>query len=1022
MNDPRGSVWRKWDLHVHTPASFHWNDGSRLPEMTPAERNAVLDQIIAKIVGSDVAAFGVMDYWTFDGYLALRGRISERGFTMDKAIFPGMELRIEAPVDYRLNIQVILSDKLSSQQLQDFKAALRIGSIDRALSDESLVAFAKTLDESKAKIHGFEKADLSDEAKLLKLGSMTAKITRESLQLARRQIPKNSCLVILPYDTSDGLQKLDWEKHPHDDNYFMQSADLFETRDEANVDLFLGRETAKNKSFIANFLKTMGGEPKPAISGSDAHTIANYGAFPSNRITWIKADPTFEGLRQVVNEPRERSFIGIIPPKLDHVQKNKTKYISSIAIERKPGATLQEVCFDNTIPLNPDLVAIVGNKGKGKSALTDTIGLLCNTKQHEHLTFLSDSNFRQPRGNKAKHFSATLTWESGTTITKGLEEAVADQQPELVKYIPQNFLEEICTQLGNIEETEFDHELKKVIFSHVEPAERLGKASLDELIAFKTSEATAKIRILKDELRAINEEVVSMEEYSTQEYRQKIDNLLKLKREELAAHEKSKPAEVQKPENDPTTQRAVSEVAAAVETARKQLAEREKEILQATQDQAKAAQAIATTDRLVARLDNIDRQIKTFFAESAADLASIGLTADAILKVTINKVPLTDKKQGFVDQRGKLDAQLDEEIEGSLLRARTKIQTQIQQLQAKLDEPNKRFQAYQAALVEWQKKKDEIIGGDDIIESLKYYELQVKLLEALPQGLLAVRGRRLAKAKEIHAVIKELAGTYRESYAAVNRFIETQPLAKDKFHLNFEVGIVDTGFQESLFDIISHGFAGSFCGVEEGHKVLKSILSRHDFNTEAGVEAFLVEMIDTLENDKRPGGKPCRIVDQIRRGKTVLGLYDLIFSLDYLKPRYALRMGDKELHQLSPGERGTLLLVFYLLVDKNDIPLVIDQPEENLDNQTVYELLVPCIKEAKRRRQIFIVTHNPNLAVVCDAEQVICADLDKKDNYRMKYLTGAIENPTINKAIVDVLEGTMPAFDKRDSAYFSEVQ
>jgi predicted ATPase len=201
--------------------------------------------------------------------------------------------------------------------------------------------------------------------------------------------------------------------------------------------------------------------------------------------------------------------------------------------------------------------------------------------------------------------------------------------------------------------------------------------------------------------------------------------------------------------------------------------------------------------------------------------------------------------------------------------------------------------------------------------------------------------------------------------------------------------------------------------------MLKSILVRHDFNTEGGVEAFLTEMIDALENDKRPDGKRVRVSDQIRKGKSSLGLYETMFSLDYLKPRYTLRMGDKELHQLSPGERGMLLLVFYLLVDKDDIPLVIDQPEENLDNQTVYELLVPCIKEAKQRRQIFIVTHNPNLAVVCDAEQVICAELDKKDNYRMNYLSGAIENPKINKAIVDVLEGTMPAFDNRDSKYLS---
>ena len=72
------------------------------------------------------------------------------------------------------------------------------------------------------------------------------------------------------------------------------------------------------------------------------------------------------------------------------------------------------------------------------------------------------------------------------------------------------------------------------------------------------------------------------------------------------------------------------------------------------------------------------------------------------------------------------------------------------------------------------------------------------------------------------------------------------------------------------------------------------------------------------------------IHSQLKKDHDVLTLYDTIFSLDFLKPRYSLRMGDKELDQLSPGERGTLLLIFYLLLDKSDIPLIIDQPEEKL--------------------------------------------------------------------------------------------
>jgi ABC-type lipoprotein export system ATPase subunit len=105
------------------------------------------------------------------------------------------------------------------------------------------------------------------------------------------------------------------------------------------------------------------------------------------------------------------------------------------------------------------------------------------------------------------------------------------------------------------------------------------------------------------------------------------------------------------------------------------------------------------------------------------------------------------------------------------------------------------------------------------------------------------------------------------------------------------------------------------------------------------------------------------------------------------------------------------------LIDKDDIPLVIDQPEENLDNQTIYEVLVKCLADVKKRRQVIVVTHNPNLAVVCDAEQVIHASLDKTTS-SVKYSTGAIENPEMNKHAINVLEGTRPAFNNRDSKYF----
>ncbi|MCB1026112.1 MAG: ABC transporter, partial [Acidobacteria bacterium] len=381
LNDPRGSIWRKWDLHIHTPASFHWNDGKTFEKMTEHERNKSVDKIINRMEALDVAAFGIMDYWTFDGYSIIRERVKQTSPSFSKAIFPGMELRIEAPVDFRLNIHVLLSDDLSAQKLGDFKSALRIriGKDDRSLSNESLIEFASSLDASKAQFHGFSQKDLKDENNLLKLGSMTANVTRDSLQNAIAQLPERTALIILPYDTSNGLMKLDWKSFPSDDNYFMTSAHIFETRDSKNIDLCLGKETKENSAFIENFMKSMGGKPKPAISGSDAHKIKDYGVFPSGKVTWIKADPTFQGLLQVVNEPEERSFIGESPTKLEHVKKHPTKYIDRLEIKKNPDATVTEKWFDNELVLNPGLISIIGNKGNGKSALVDIVGLLAET-------------------------------------------------------------------------------------------------------------------------------------------------------------------------------------------------------------------------------------------------------------------------------------------------------------------------------------------------------------------------------------------------------------------------------------------------------------------------------------------------------------------------------------------------------------------------------------------------------------------------------------------------------------------
>jgi ABC-type Mn2+/Zn2+ transport system ATPase subunit len=130
-----------------------------------------------------------------------------------------------------------------------------------------------------------------------------------------------------------------------------------------------------------------------------------------------------------------------------------------------------------------------------------------------------------------------------------------------------------------------------------------------------------------------------------------------------------------------------------------------------------------------------------------------------------------------------------------------------------------------------------------------------------------------------------------------------------------------------------------------------------------------------------------------------------------------LQYDGVEIERLSPGTRGIVLLLLYLAIDdEDDRPLIIDQPEENLDPQSVFDELVPVFREAKKRRQIIIVTHNANLVVNTDVDQVIvarCGPHRPGQLPEISYESGGLENREIRAAICAILEGGERAFRER---------
>ena len=129
--------------------------------------------------------------------------------------------------------------------------------------------------------------------------------------------------------------------------------------------------------------------------------------------------------------------------------------------------------------------------------------------------------------------------------------------------------------------------------------------------------------------------------------------------------------------------------------------------------------------------------------------------------------------------------------------------------------------------------------------------------------------------------------------------------------------------------------------------------------------------------------------------------------------RFIINYRDKELKRHSLGQRASALILFVLSQEENDV-FIIDQPEDDLDNQTIYEDVIKSIRHLKPGTQFIFATHNANFPVLGDAEQVIaCSYSDNK----VHKLEGSIDQPALQQKIVDIMEGGEEAFRQRKRRY-----
>jgi len=980
----RGAEWRRWDLHIHTPESIEQNYGG--PPAWPQFIEA-LEQL-----PTDVKVIGITDYYFLDGYeRVITERLKNNRLKNLEKIFPILEFRIDtfgsASQNKLSKINVHVLFDVDESNIENEIKLIRERFIERICltgSDEH-----KTVPLSKENM-----IKESSDGKLATGFRDFIPSTEKVFELLKDKQWKTKTLVFLGYEEWHSLDK-------------GQQAKIQKERLYKRADAFLSQSSTDAIEKKQDVLRQFGN--KVFFHSLDIHDFKQFQEYKC--LTWIKADPSFKGLKHTLLNTAERVFIGHTPPRLEYERGKPEFFIDTLSFK---STTSHQGWFDDLEPIlfNKGLMAIIGDKGNGKSALADIIALGGNSSR-SHYSFLRKGQFLASPAHK--RYSATLSFcDKAKPREFNLGDPKHDHStPERVTYLSQSFVNHLCGEVG--EAKELQAEIDRVIFAHLPEGKRLKKQSLDKVVEARAGTFDTNLTELRAGLSSINQVIVQLEDRLDGDYAERITELQNRKKEALALHEAAKP--VPPPQSD-TMAVSVKLVAKYVKrkaqleelvTTRRTRVEDEEYALHQLQ-QAK--------ERLLAMQD----RVRELITELAADkvLAANGIDAASLANISINTQPIDavcDLKSASITAENRYIERVQTAIStvSEFIERQRLEQTEAERLQNN----------FAVETQEWENKKRQLIGSNDTKDTLTWYasELQ-RISDEYPITLAAKHAERDQLAKQIvetlfakEEAIKDIYSHVQskaEEYASrlkipVNQFIE----------FTARITIPDT-FSDHLFALIDHNRTGTFYRLDRARARLEMLMpSQSDLDRNALLafpEQILYAFSNNLQNDPP---EPRNVKDQLigDKSRTKCELYDLLYSFSYVTARFSITYTSKPISRLSPGEKGILLLAFYLLIDDNPNPVVVDQPEENVGNFSIAKLLVDFIKVARTRRQIIMVTHNANLAIVCDADQIIHCEMDKVNKNALIYSSGGIEYDAIKGQSINILEGTKESFDSRRNVW-----
>lgn len=929
MEFARGSEWRRWDLHVHTPQTKK-NDqyaGSTIEEKWERFYTAIHDYVgDGKRMERDIAVIGIADYLSVDNYLKVvaDGRLPQSV----KLVLPNVEMRI-VPLAAKepINIHFIFDPAYVEQLEQKFFSRLMLQYNDTTYSAtrQGLISLGRVTCGG----------DLPDEqAYLVGIDQFVVTLTDLQNVFSRDKDLRAHTLIGIVNGTNDGASGLG--KHiDYKDGMGLsqlttqrqalyQFADFIFSGNPNDREYFLGKRSDSADEVIRKCHSLM-----PCVHGSDAHCIEKLFEPDQQRYCWIKADPTFNGLRQILYEPEARVQLSSTRPQ----EKNSYHVIDHVTIEAE-GFSAEPVLFSD------QLTCIIGGKSTGKSLLLHNMAYAVDHEQVKKRIATSETRTKDVSG-------VCVHWRDGTKSTGG----DADTQHSLV-YIPQSYLNRLSESSEEV--TDIDRIIQDIILQHPEVLkqyevmrghiEAIKQIAQEQILGVqRRHEALEKIRKKVSELgnrEGIEKEIARLNE----------------KKELLTTGALLTPAEIE------SYTRALS----SVSQGEKRRTELEYDIT-----------CVQSTSSVV---------------ERKRDLPPVSQDSMGAYTAAVRRV---------IEQADNIWLSIREEL--------------VAELNTALTVTNER-------LAEQVRIRDDLRPKVDENEALRQITTAINEEVQKLREIVALEAQQKEQEEALSSLITQLAKSFLEYYEAHAKYVE------------FLNGYGELNIDDLEFKARSPFRTAAFC------EKMSAMLDNRKRKQNA-------EYIDLDEFDiaQFTEAKICSFIHACISGKIAFARGNTsesvlrVFLTDWYNITYDVTMDHDTIGEMSPGKKALVLLKLLISMQNSRCPILIDQPEDDLDNRSIFSDLIPFIRKKKIDRQIIVVTHNANVVVGGDAECVIVANQNAANvqdgRSRFEYRSGSIEDDrlpldehgvridgilhsrSIQQHICDILEGGVQAFDLRKQKY-----